>query len=117
MLIDIPNEIYWIAIPLALAFSLTIAFFIFRRPRPKKYIIDVNPIVKAMGGSSNIISVRSAGSRLSFELQDMALIDQAALHDYGVSSVLIMTKKAVLLVGTTAGPLADAIADIIKQSH
>lgn len=78
--------------------------------------LDVAPIIKGLGGLDNIASCSARGSRLSVLVVNPQLINQEDLKECGVSSIIIMSKKAVLLLGDTAMKTSDSI-NRAKQSQ
>ena len=61
-----------------------------------------NDIIIALGGRDNIVSVNSAGSRLSLVLKDYSLMQDDKLKELGVSSIIKMSSKVTLVIGKDA---------------
>jgi phosphotransferase system IIB component len=93
-----------------------IAFVLFRKRNVKRLPYDGRPIIAGLGGIDNIIEAKVRGSRLSVLIINPLLVNEAVLKQHGVSSLVMMSKKAVLLLGETASHVAFAI-DKAKQSQ
>ena len=75
--------------------------YIIKRPKDgkskKKAPIDSNEWITALGGLDNILEISATGSRLSIKAKDASLINQDALKELGVSNVIKMSEKIVLV--------------------
>ena len=92
-----------IAIFVIIVIVLALYIFIplFKRKQPKKpdnKHVDVSNFQLALGGSDNILSISLSGSRLSVELVDMSAFDKDKLKALGVSRIVVMKTKLILLV-------------------
>ena len=57
-----------------------------------------NEILDALGGRGNVIAHDRMGSRIFLELKNNSLLNSAKLNSLGVSSVIKMSEKIVLVV-------------------
>lgn len=55
-------------------------------------------VYEALGGKENVVNHYKNGSRISVELKDYSLIDEAKLNNCGVDSVIKMSNKITLVV-------------------
>ena len=62
----------------------------------KKYD-SAEAIIKALGGEANIVSKSLNGSRIALVLNDYTLIDEEALNNNGVDSLIRMSNKLTLV--------------------
>jgi len=49
------------------------------------------------------------GSRLSLRVKDPQLIDQAKLKEYGVTSIITMSSKVILVIENKANKIKDEL--------
>jgi len=68
-------------------------------------------ILAGLGGAANIIEVEGCITRLRTEVNDPALVDDAALKRCGAHGVV----RAGRVVQVVVGPEADGLADDIKD--
>lgn len=107
----------WICLAIILIILVTL-FFLLVLPRIKQNSKKTISITKradwvnSLGGKSNIISVSASRSRLTLEIKDTSLINQNKLKTLGVSSVIIMSQKVILVIDNGA----DEIKEIIEKS-
>lgn len=65
--------------------------------------------LEALGGKDNIEDVSGVGSRVSLVLKDKEIINRDQLKTLGVSSVLTMANKIILVIEDKAQSVADKI--------
>jgi PTS system N-acetylglucosamine-specific IIB component len=70
-------------------------------------------IVAGLGGSSNIVEIESCITRLRTELQDMSLVDEAALKLAGAHGVMCAGSVVQVVVGPDADTIASDIEDLL----
>ena len=111
---------YAIWICLAIIFIILVTlFFLLVLPRIKQnkkktaLISDGVDWINSLGGNSNIISVSSSRSRLTLEVKDTSLADQNKLKLLGVSSVIIMSQKVILVIDNGADEIKEKIEKYI----
>ena len=75
----------------------------------KQILEAIETIVACLGGKENIISAEAKGSRLSVVLKDYSLIEEDKIKEQGVSSIIKMTTKVTLLVGSLSQEIANYI--------
>ena len=75
----------------------------------KQILEAIETIVSCLGGKENIISAEAKGSRLSVVLKDYSLIEEDKIKEQGVSSIIKMTTKVTLLVGSLSQEIANYI--------
>lgn len=111
---------YAIWICLAIIFIILVTlFFLLVLPRIKQNKKKTTSItegvdwINSLGGKSNIISVSSSRSRLTLEVKDTSLADQNKLKLLGVSSVIIMSQKVILVIDNGADEIKEKIEKYI----
>ncbi|MFA7032390.1 MAG: PTS transporter subunit EIIB [Bacilli bacterium] len=65
--------------------------------------------LNALGGKDNIYDLLANGSRLSLRVKDPQLIDQAKLKEYGVTSIITMSSKVILVIENKANKIKDEL--------
>jgi len=107
---------YAIWICLAIIFIILVTlFFLLVLPRIKQNKKKTTSItegvdwINSLGGNSNIISVSASRSRLTLEVKDISLINQNKLKTLGVSSVILMSQKVILVIDNGADEIKEKI--------
>ena len=93
----------WIAIALVVVIVLTIViiFVIKKRKKGTPKIEDHtqgSDWLIALGGKENLIEVTANGSRLTVKLNDQNIIDKDKLKELGVTNIVTMSDKLILVV-------------------
>jgi len=65
--------------------------------------------LQALGGKDNIYDLMANGSRLSLHVKDSKLIDQTKLREFGVSSIITMSSKVILVIENQANKIKDEL--------
>lgn len=78
-----------------------------------QYNENFNLWIEKLGGKDNIVSVSGIGSRLSLELKDDGLLKED-IKELGVTSIMKMSGKIVLVVENSASDIAEKIQNNIK---
>ncbi len=108
--LEIQHYLYIGAAGIVVAVSL-ILLIIRRKPR-FTHNLDVSKYIEALGGLANINEIKATGSRLTVGFVRKEKINEQLLKELGVVSIVMMTKKAVLLMKATASKLAEEINKI-----
>ncbi len=89
---------------LVIAIVCIILFFALKKKRSlKKEDISIcKNVIEFLGGKDNIISLENKSSRLVIVLKDANLMNEEELKNIGVSSILKMTSKITLVIGSIA---------------
>jgi PTS system N-acetylglucosamine-specific IIB component len=69
-------------------------------------------IVDGLGGLANIVDVEPCITRLRTEVEDAALVDEAALKAAGAYGVVVSGNVVQVVVGPEADTLASDIEDM-----
>jgi len=69
-------------------------------------------IVDGLGGLANIVEVEPCITRLRTEVEDAALVDEAALKAAGAYGVVVSGNVVQVVVGPEADTLASDIEDM-----
>ncbi|OLZ46950.1 PTS sugar transporter [Amycolatopsis keratiniphila subsp. nogabecina] len=70
-------------------------------------------ILAGLGGAENVIEVEGCITRLRCELEDMDLLDEAALKAAGAMGVVRMGAGVQVIVGPEADTIASEIEDLL----
>ncbi|AGM05308.1 PTS system,N-acetylglucosamine-specific IIB component [Amycolatopsis keratiniphila] len=70
-------------------------------------------ILAGLGGAENVIEVEGCITRLRCELEDMDLLDEAALKAAGAMGVVRMGAGVQVIVGPEADNIASEIEDLL----
>lgn len=103
----------WLAVAIAVIIAITIFLIIFlnRKNKGKKTKVVDNTKgddwLIALGNKENIIEISANGSRLTLKLADQNKIDKEKLKELGVSNILTMSDKIILVL--------EDKAELIKQ--
>ena len=96
------NYAFWIALGIVVVIVITLVIiFVIRGNKKKSSPIDNtsgNDWTEALGGKENILEVNATGSRLTVKLQDINNCDKDKLKALGVSNIVTMSDKLVLVV-------------------
>ena len=124
LLLDIPMYIIILAaagLLLFIAILVLIIFFV-KRPRskhPMRKVLNnngINELIEALGGRDNILKSSPSGrSRLSIKLANNDLIDRDKLKELGVTSIIIMSEKVIIVFENTAQEVSSSLQESIPQ--
>ncbi|KFZ78606.1 PTS sugar transporter [Amycolatopsis sp. MJM2582] len=70
-------------------------------------------ILAGLGGAENVIEVEGCITRLRCELEDISLLDEAALKAAGAMGVVRMGAGVQVIVGPEADNIASEIEDLL----
>ncbi|WP_037362907.1 glucose PTS transporter subunit EIIB [Amycolatopsis orientalis] len=70
-------------------------------------------ILAALGGADNLIEIEGCITRLRCEIEDMSLVDEAALKSAGAMGVVKMGSAVQVIVGPEADTIASDIEDLM----
>lgn len=107
------NYLYYILIPLLVLILIILSFILIRKSKEHKFIQNRktanNEMILSLGGNDNILSASAKGSRLSLVLNDYSIINEARLKELGVSSIIKMSNKITLVIGSEAQDILKLI--------
>lgn len=72
-------------------------------------------IVSLLGGQDNIISYKASGSRLNLTLKDYSLVNESELKEKGVSSLIKMQDKLILVIGEEAKEIEEYLNSLTEK--
>lgn len=89
-----------------IAIIIFVILFVFLIPAIKRKknhtstlpVFPVDEWIIALGGKENISNVFAASSRLSLTLNDPSLMQQDKLKQLGVSNIIVMSTKVILVI-------------------
>lgn len=70
-------------------------------------------ILAALGGADNVVEIEGCITRLRCELDDLSLVDEAALKAAGAMGVVKMGSAVQVIVGPEADTIASDIEDLM----
>ncbi|WP_024873680.1 glucose PTS transporter subunit EIIB [Saccharomonospora piscinae] len=70
-------------------------------------------ILAALGGAGNVVELEGCITRLRCELEDAAVVDEAALKQLGVHGVTTVGTVVQVVVGPEADAIAEDIQDLL----
>ena len=70
-------------------------------------------ILSGLGGAANIVEIEACITRLRTEVENPALVDQAALQAAGAMGVVAQGSVIQVVVGPEADNLAEDIEDLM----
>ena len=70
-------------------------------------------ILAGLGGAGNVVEIEACITRLRTEVEDPALVDQAALKAAGAMGVVASGSVIQVVVGPEADNLAEDIEDLM----
>ncbi len=70
---------------------------------------DTSAWLKALGGKENIIEASAAGSRLTLKLNNPDLLDKEEVKNLGVTNIMQMSDKIILVVENGAEAILKQI--------
>jgi phosphotransferase system IIB component len=106
------DNVIWIVLALAAIILISLLVFIIIYRRKKVDQIDTTASsewLDALGGKDNIIEANATGSRLSIKLNDSSLLDEEKIKSLGVSNILKMSNKVILVLEDKADKILEKI--------
>lgn len=108
----------WLAVVLVAVIILVIFLFIFLNMKKKGKFNHKNNNISnnadewqiAVGGKNNIQEITAMGSRLTLSLNDPNVVDREKLKQLGVSNILTMSEKIILVVEDNAGKVKERLS-------
>ncbi|MDD4103608.1 MAG: PTS transporter subunit EIIB [Erysipelotrichaceae bacterium] len=105
----------WICVGLVVIILATLFFMLVLpkiRNRKRKVaapVADDSEWIDALGGKSNVVDLTSTRSRLTVELKDSSIVNQEKLKALGVSSIIAMSQKLILVIDNQADRVKEKI--------
>lgn len=113
MLLTTNEYLLYIGVPVGIVLLLFIIFLVFNAVKKKSYLDQRKKanieMINYFGGKDNIISAKAQSSRLSLVLKDYNVLDENKLKELGVSSIIKMSNKVILVIGEEASKIAEII--------
>ena len=82
-----------------------------KKPKKEEFQVNANEWEEALGGRDNIKDAYAAGSRLNVELHDSKLINEERIKELGVTSIIKMSNKIILVVEDQAEYILSKIKE------
>ena len=106
----------WLALAIVVLILLAVFLFVFFNMKKKGQLKHNDKISDnsdawqiAIGGKNNIKEVTAVGSRLTLSLNDPELVDKDKLKELGVSNILTMSEKIILVVEDNAEKVKERL--------
>lgn len=106
----------WIALAFVAIILITLLLiFVFNKKKKievkeeVKIDEDSSKWLKALGGIDNIVDSSARGSRLTINLKDTSIVDDLALKNLGVTSIVKMSDKIILVIENKANDLLEIL--------
>lgn len=106
-----------------LALIIFFTFFLIGKYKNQEKVKNVSQKIKnvvsnklwfdAVGGKENVVSIHGIGSRLTFYLKDVNIVQREKIERLGVSSVLVMANKVILVIENQAEASASKLNEDI----
>lgn len=108
------NYALWIALAIVVVIVIVATLLILLNRKKKNNKDEIlktsnDDWVNALGGKGNILEVNATGSRLSVKLQDVNKPDKEKLKKLGVSNIVTMSDKLVLVVEDKAEAIKEKL--------
>lgn len=103
----------WIQYLIIIVVLLIISLIVIKLNR-KDFSLEVNKLIKYLGGKENIINAECNMSRFKVILKDMTIIDKAGIQKLGAKGIVEIDNQLKIIFGKDAKQLKECIKDIIK---
>jgi phosphotransferase system IIB component len=109
------NEFFYkyswtLALGAALIIILAVMVLLIKNRRFKKSVPPSNLDLTFLGGKDNIVKTDLKGSRIYLELKDLSLINEVALKENGVQSI-IKSEGKIILISNIAAILYTSLSE------
>ncbi|MBQ8659242.1 MAG: PTS transporter subunit EIIB [Bacilli bacterium] len=103
----------WIQYLIIIVVLLIISLIVIKLNK-KDFSLEVNKLIKYLGGKDNIINAECNMSRFKVILKDMTIVDKAGIQKLGAKGIVEIDNQLKIIFGKDAKQLKDCIKDIIK---
>ena len=103
----------WIKYLIIIVVLLIISLIVIKLNK-KDFSLEVNKLIKYLGGKDNIINAECNMSRFKVILKDMTIVDKAGIQKLGAKGIVEIDNQLKIIFGKDAKQLKDCIKDIIK---
>lgn len=109
----------WICVAIAVIIAAVVIIILIRNKKSYKgkndnLQVSTNEWLEALGGKDNIIELSAVGSRLNVMLNNKDLMNREKLTGLGVSNIMIMANKVILVIEDKAEKIASKIESDLK---
>lgn len=104
-----PTTIIIIIVGALFVLGIIIFLIIFFSKRKKGPIVTNSEWFTALGNKDNITAIKGVGSRLTVNLKNKDLVNKEKLKALGVSSIVIMSDKMILVIENKAEKIAEIL--------
>ena len=97
-----------------IALVLIIISLIIAKLNHKDFNMDVNKLVKCLGGKDNILDTETTMSRFKVTLKDVSLADKEGLTKLGAQGIVEIDNQLKIILGPNSKQLKRYIKEIKK---
>ena len=97
-----------------IAFVLLIILFAILKSMKKGANLEVNKLVKCLGGIDNILSTRNNLSRFIVTLKDISIVDKEEIQKLGAKGIVEIDNQLKIILGPNSKQLKKYIDEIKK---
>jgi len=101
-----PTIIILIIVGSLVVLGIIIFLIIFLNRRKKEPVVTNSEWFSALGNKENISAIKGVGSRLTVNLKNKDLVDKEKLKELGVSNIVTMSDKMILVIENKAEKIA-----------
>lgn len=104
----IRENAFYIVLALVIIIAIIVTILLARNNKKKAQSANdtlFNSLLEALGGKDNILSLSAKMSRLTVSLKNEDLLDVNKVKELGVTRILRMSKKIILLIGQQASEI------------
>jgi phosphotransferase system IIB component len=80
----------------------------------KDFSVEVNKLIKYLGGKDNIINAECNMSRFKVILKDTSIVDKASIQKLGAKGIVEIDNQLKIIFDKDAKQLKEYIKEIIK---
>ena len=80
----------------------------------KDFSVEVNKLIKYLGGKDNIVNAECNMSRFKVILKDTSIVDKASIQKLGAKGIVEIDNQLKIIFDKDAKQLKDYIKEIIK---
>ena len=97
-----------------IAFVLIIISFIIIKLTKKDFGLEINKLVKCLGGKDNILDTEVNMSRFKVTLKDVSLVDKEGIQKLGAKGIVEIDNQLKIIFGNDSRTLKRYIDEIKK---
>lgn len=99
---------------IAILLILIIISLVVIKLNKKDFAVEVNKLIKYLGGKDNIINAECNMSRFKVILKDTSIVDKASIQKLGAKGIVEIDNQLKIIFDKDAKQLKEYIKEIIK---